>query len=450
MKNLLYVFTGMVVALSMTSTAFAAEAKPEAKAQTLITNVNIFDGKNEKRIMNADVLIEGNMIKKVSTEKITADGATIIDGGGRTMIPGLIDAHWHTSYAYAPERTLATGDVLEVAIIGAMGSEKTLMRGFTTVRDVGGNPFATKRMIDHGEIPGPRIFPSGPPISQTSGHFDFRAPQAVPSNPGDSLDYWMRNGVLMVADGVPEVTKRAREVLRMGASQLKIAGGGGVSSAYDPLDVQEYTFDEMRAFVEVAETWNTYVAAHIFTDKAVQTAIRAGVKSIEHGFLMSEKTLKMMKKNDVWLSIQPLLNDEDALKFDSPASTAKYIAVTDATDKIYTNAKKIGVKIAFGTDMLFDPVTAEKQGAFLAKLQRWFTPYEVMKMATSTNAELLALAGPRVPYQDGPLGVIAEGAYADLILVDGNPLDNIDLVADPHKNFDLIMKDGVIFKNELK
>lgn len=417
---------------------------------TLITNVNVFDGVNKSLIKDANVVVTDNLITAVSTEPLAVPDSTVIDGGGRTMIPGLIDAHWHTSYAYAPQRTLAAGDVLEVAIIGAMGSEKTLMRGFTTVRDVGGNPFATKRMIDHGEIPGPRIFPSGPPISQTSGHFDFRSPQAVPSNSGDSLDYWIRNGVLMVADGVPEVTKRAREVLRMGASQLKIAGGGGVSSAYDPLDVQEYTFDEMRAFVEVAETWNTYVAAHIFTDKAVQTAIRAGIKSIEHGFLMSDETLKMMKKNDVWLSIQPLLNDEDALKFDSPASTAKYITVTDGTDTIYTNAKKIGVKIAFGTDMLFDPVTAEKQGAFLAKLQRWFTPYEVLKMATSTNAELLALAGPRVPYQDGPLGVIAEGAYADLILVDGNPLDNIDLVADPHKNFDLIMKDGVIFKSELK
>jgi len=341
------------------------------------------------------------------------------------------------------------GDILEVAIRGAIGSEATLMRGFTTVRDVGGNPFATKRMIDAEEIPGPRIFPSGPPISQTGGHFDYRPLQAVPSNPGEPLDYWNRTGLLLLADGVPEVTKRAREVLRMGATQIKISGGGGVSSVFDPLDVRQFTVDEIRAFVEVADTWNTYVAAHIFTDEAAQIAVQAGVKSIEHGFLMSEETLRLMKKKGAWLSIQPLLNDEDAFTFDDPVSTEKWIRVTDATNTIYPLAKKIGVKIAFGTDMLFDPETAEKQGKFLAKLARWFTPYEALKMATSDNAELLALSGPRNPYPLGALGVIAEGAYADLILVDGNPLQELDLISNPHANFDLIMKDGVIHKNKI-
>jgi imidazolonepropionase-like amidohydrolase len=263
------------------------------------------------------------------------------------------------------------------------------------------------------------------------------------------MEYWNRNMLLLIADGVPDVIKRAREVLRMGASQLKIAGGGGVSSVYDPLDVQEYTFDEMAAIVEVAETWNTYVAAHIFTDKAVQTALRAGIKSIEHGFLMSEETLQMMVDEGAWLSIQPLLNDEDAFVFDDPFSAEKWITVTDATNEIYPLAKSMGVKMAFGTDMLFDPATAAKQGKFLAKLGNWFTPYETLKMATADNAELLAMAGPRVPYPLGPLGVIAEGAYADLILVDGNPLEDLDLVADPDANFDLIMKDGVVFKNAL-
>ena len=427
------------------TTAIAQDAPP----QTLITNVQVFDGKNENLIENAHVLIEGNLIKSVSSKVIEAEGATIVDGGGRTLIPGLIDVHWHTSYCCAPQATVVTGDILEIAIRGAMGSKGTLMRGFTTVRDVGGNPFATKKMIDNGEIPGPRILPSGPPISQTGGHFDYRGYQEVPSEPGAPLWYWNRVGLMLTADGVDQVTLRAREVMRMGASQIKIAGGGGVSSVYDPLDVSQYTMAELKAFVEVAETYNTYVASHIFTDKATQIAIKAGVKSIEHGFLMSKETLQMMKDNDVWLSIQPLLNDEDAFTFNDPGSTAKWITVTDATESIYPLAKEIGVKIAFGTDMLFDPELAEKQGAFLAKLQRWFTPYEVLKMATSTNAELLTLAGPRHPYQEGPLGVIEAGAYADLILVDGNPLDNIDLVADPHENFDLIMKDGKIFKNQL-
>ncbi|WP_315974587.1 amidohydrolase family protein [Vibrio cyclitrophicus] len=213
--------------------------------------------------------------------------------------------------------------------------------------------------------------------------------------------------------------------------------------------MQEYTYEEMKAVVDVAKTWNTYVAAHIFTDAAVQTAIKAGVKSIEHGFLMSEDTLKMMKENDVWLSIQPLLNDEDALKFDNPFSTQKFITVTNGTDTVYKAAKKIGVKIAFGTDMLFDPATAEKQGKLLYKLNKWFTPYEVLKMATSGNAELLNLSGPRNPYQAGPIGVVKEGAYADLVLVKGNPLEDLELIVDPQNNFVLIVKDGVVYKNTL-
>jgi imidazolonepropionase-like amidohydrolase len=421
----------------------------EGPTQTLFTNVNVFDGVNEQRVANANVLVEGNLIKQVSIDAIDAGSATVIDGGGRTMIPGLIDAHWHTSYCCAPQTILFTGDISEVAIRGMMGANDTLMRGFTTVRDAGGNPFAIKKMADAGEIPGPRIFPSGAPISQTSGHFDYRGRNDVPSNPADSLPYWERNGIVMVADGVAEVSKRVREMLRMGASQVKIASSGGVSSAYDPLDVQEYTFEEIKAAADVAKTWNTYVMTHVFTDEATQTAIRAGIKSIEHGFLVGDETLQMMKENDVWLSLQPLLNDEDAFQFPEPASQRKFEVVTEGTERVYARAKEIGVKIAFGTDMLFDPATAAKQGKFLAKLKRWFTPYEILKMATSTNAELLMLSGPRSPYQAGLLGVIREGAYADLILVDGNPLRDIDLVADPEKNFNLIMKDGVIYKNTL-
>ncbi|TMV04844.1 amidohydrolase family protein [Ruegeria sediminis] len=428
----------------------AAPAVAQDGVPILFTNVNVFDGVNEALIENANVVVTDNLITQVSTEPLAVAGGRVIDGGGRTMIPGLIDVHWHTSYCCAAQSTVVTGDILEIAIRGAIGSEATLMRGFTTVRDVGGNPFATKKMIDAGEIPGPRILPSGPPIGQTGGHFDYRPYQSVPTNPADSQWYWYSVGLMAMADGVDEVTKRAREVMRMGASQLKISGGGGVSSVYDPLDVRQYTMAELEAFVEVADTYNTYVASHLFTDEAIQLSIEAGVKSVEHGFLMSRETMEMMRDRDVWLSIQPLLDDEDGFTFDDPFSQAKWIAVTNGTDAAYKMAKDVGVKVAFGTDILFDPALAERQGAFLAKLQNWYSPYEVLKMATSTNAELLELAGPRHPYQLGPLGVIAEGAYADLILVDGNPLEDIDLVADPHGNFDLIMKDGVIFKNAIE
>ncbi|MCV6823980.1 MULTISPECIES: metal-dependent hydrolase family protein [Halocynthiibacter] len=434
--------------IALTLLPFSAAAQDGMP--TLITNVNVFDGVNETLIENANVVVTDNLISQISTEPLAVAGGKVIDGGGRTMIPGLIDVHWHTSYCCTPQNTVVTGDILEVAIRGAKGSEATLMRGFTTVRDLGGNPLATKKMIDAGELLGPRILPSGPPISQTGGHFDYRPYQAVPTNPADSQWYWYSVGLLGMADGVDEVIKRTREVMRMGASQIKIAGGGGVSSIYDPLDARQFTMAELKAFVEVAETYNTYVASHLFTDDAIQAAIEAGVKSIEHGFLMSRETMEMMRDNDVWLSIQPLLDDEDGFTFDDPYSQAKWVAVTNGTDAAYKMAKEVGVKVAFGTDILFDPALAERQGAFLAKLQNWYSPYEILKMATSTNAELLALSGPRHPYQDGALGVIEEGAYADLILVDGNPLEDIDLVADPHANFDLIMKDGKVYKNEIE
>lgn len=423
-----------------------------AKAQTtsiLIKNADVFDGVNEQLLESTDVLVENNLIKQVGQRLKAPKGATVIDAEGKTLIPGLIDTHWHTYYSNAPQSVLVNGDMSEVAIIGFLGAERTLMRGFTSCRDVGGNPYAVKKMTDTGEHPGPRLFISGPPISQTSGHFDFRGKNDVPRNITDPMTYWERNGVIMVADGVDEVIRRARENLRFGATQIKIAGGGGVSSSYDDLDVQQYTYEEMKAAVDVAKTWNTYVAAHIFTDEATQTAIKAGVKSIEHGFLVSDETLQMMKDNDVWLSLQPLLKDEDALQFENPYSTEKYNKVTDGTDRVYKRAKELGVKVAFGTDALFDPSAAAAQGRMLAKLKRWYTPYEILKMATSTNAELLMLCGPRNPYRLGPIGVIEEGAYADMLLVDGNPLENIDLVANPDDSFVIIMKDGKIYKNTM-
>jgi len=447
LRSFFFLITTAAAAL-LSSMAWAQES-PDV-SRVLFTNVHVFDGVNEKRINGANVLVEGKLIKEISTGDIEASGATVIDGGGRTLIPGLIDVHWHTYYAYAPQSVLFTGDISEVAIIGFLGAEKTLMRGFTTVRDVGGNPFSVKKMTDSGQYPGPRMFPSGPPISQTSGHFDFRGKNDHPANLTDPMSYWERNSLIMTADGVPEVILRVRENLRMGATQIKISGGGGVSSSYDDLDVQQYTFEEMKAAVDVAKTWNTYVAAHIFTDAAVQTALRAGVMSIEHGFLIeNEETWKMMKEKDAWLSIQPLLNDEDALQFDNAYSQEKFARVTAGTDNAYTTAKKMGLNMAFGTDMLFDPVAAENQGKMLAKLERWFTPYEALRMATSENARLLMLSGPRNNYRDGPLGVVQAGAYADLVLVDGNPLEDLSLVADPHENFVIIMKDGKVYKNSL-
>ncbi|WP_071873246.1 metal-dependent hydrolase family protein [Atopomonas hussainii] len=418
--------------------------------QTLITNVNIFDGSSEQLQMNSNVLIQGNLIKTISTDPISSDSATIIDGQGLTLMPGLIDMHWHSAYASIPMQVGLNVDHAYHLLVGAKSNEKALLRGFTTVRDVGGNVFSLAKLTDAGMYNGPRIFPSGPAISQTSGHTDFRPATAVPAEPDAPLVYMEQIGHVMVADGVPEVLKRTREALRMGATQIKINSGGGVSSSFDPLDVSQFTDEETKAAVDAAADWNTYVATHTFTDAATQRALNAGVMSIEHGHLLSEKTLRLIKSKGAFLSMQPILDDEDAIPFpEGSFSRAKYIQVTKGTDHVYKLAKELGVKTVFGTDTLFDPALAEKQGKQLAKLKRWFSPVEVLRQATSTAGELLALSGPRTPYPAGPLGVIKEGAYADLILVNGNPLEEIDLVADPDSNFDMIMKDGKIYKNTL-
>ncbi len=436
----------MMRALALAALASVSVHAADPAKTTLITHANVFDGENESLHRGVDILIENNLIKQIGPN-LKAEGAEVIDAAGKTVIPGLTDVHWHMTMAEVPQATILTGDAYEIAARAVPTAERTLMRGFTTVRDIGGNSFALKKLIDAGVLLGPRMLVAGAPLSQTGGHYDYRIPHDVPAD--SSLDYWGRVGFFLIADGVPEVQKRTRELFRAGASQVKIAAGGGVASIFDPLDVRQYSFEEMKAIVDVAKSYNSYVAAHIFTDDAVQMAVKAGIKTIEHGMLIHRETLEMMKEHGVWLSTQPILNDEDAMVFPSPASNAKFRMATDGTDEVYRVAKKIGVKIAFGTDCLMDPVAASKQGKMLAKLQRWFTPYEALKMATSDNAELMEMAGPRHPYQEGPLGVLKPGAYADLIIVDGNPLENLDLVADPANNFKVIMKDGKVYKNTL-
>ena len=287
-----------------------AGAQQDTSPQILITNVDVFDGVNEARIENANILVEDNLIAAVSTDPIDADGATVIDGGGGTLMPGLIDAHWHVTYAYTPAAVLLLdqGDMPEVAIRSMTGAKETLLRGFTTVRDVGGNPFAIKKLIDSGEYPGHRILPSGPFMSPTAGHADFYGRLDSPRDKSH-MSYWERNMMAMTSDGVPEVQLRTRDILRYGATQIKITTGGGVSSVFDPLDVSEYSVDEIKAVVEEATNYNTYVISHVMTDRGIRTAVEAGVMCIEHGFFASEETLELMKEKGAWLSPQPMLEE---------------------------------------------------------------------------------------------------------------------------------------------
>jgi imidazolonepropionase-like amidohydrolase len=253
----------------------------------------------------------------------------------------------------------------------------------------------------------------------------------------------------MIADSPDEVRVRVREQLMQGASQIKLTAGGGVASPHSPLDVTAFTLEELRAAVEAASNWGTYVTVHAYTPESIQRSIAAGVKCIEHGHLMDEATAKLMADKGIWLSMQAL-PDELAEAF-PPGSfeREKAAEVFAGTDTTYKLAKKYKIKTAWGTDVLFSAALARQQGALLTKLVQWYTPAEVLIMATSTNAQLLALSGKRNPYP-GKLGRIEEGALADLLLVEGDPLANIKLLEDPGKNFVVIMKDGKIYKNTTK
>jgi imidazolonepropionase-like amidohydrolase len=347
-----------------------------------------------------------------------------------------------------PTPAQAFGDVGYNNLVAGDEATDTLMRGFTTVRDMGGPAFGLKSAIDEGIVKGPRIYPSGAMITVTSGHGDFRQLTDLPRTIGGMLTRMEQIGGAMVADSPDEVRVRAREQLMQGASQVKLTAGGGVSSPFSPIDVTTFTGAELRAAVEAAENWGTYVAAHAFTPAAIQRAIAAGVKCIEHGFLMDEATAKLIAEKGIWLSMQPLPED---LRSGFPVGSvqrAKADEVWPGIARAYELAKKYKIKTAWGTDVLFSRALAQQQGAILASLVRWYTPAEALVMATSINAELLALSGKRNPYP-GKLGVVEPGALADLLLVEGNPLDNINLIADPANNFKIIMKDGNIYKNTL-
>jgi len=417
---------------------------------TLFQDVRLFDGRSPSLSEPTNVLIRGNVIEKISEAPIAVDRmatTTIVDGGGRTLMPGLIDAHWHAMLIrVTPAESF--GDPTYTGLLAAAEATDTLMRGFTTVRDVGGPVFGLKRGIDEGVVAGPRIYPSGAVITVTSGHGDFRQLTDLPRTIGGMLTRMEQIGGAMVADSPDEVRVRTREQLMQGASQIKLTAGGGVSSPFSPIDVSTFTEAEMRAAVEAAENWGTYVAAHAFTPAAIRTSIAAGVKVIEHGMLMDDATAKLMAEKGIWLSMQPL---PEGLRLGFPEGSvqrAKADEVWPGIARTYELAKKYKLKTAWGTDVLFSAALAKQQGAILASLTRWYTPAEALAMATSTNAELLALSGKRSPYP-GKLGVVEEGAFADLLLVDGNPLEDIQLVADPGRNFVIIMKDGTIYKNSL-
>ncbi|MBE0453883.1 MAG: amidohydrolase family protein [Roseovarius sp.] len=413
----------------------------------LLTNLRHFDGHTLTMQGGQDILIEGGRIAALIPAGQGPEGARRMDCGGRAVIPGLIDAHWHATLVGVTQLQAMTGDIGFVHLMAGREAGATLLRGFTTVRDTGGPAFGLKLAIDRGVLPGPRILASGAMLSQTSGHGDFRMTSELPRADGD-LSYSERVGVVALADGRAEVLRRTREQLMKGASQIKIMAGGGVTSLYDPLESLQFTEDEMRAAVEAAADWGTYVCAHVYTPQGIQRCLRAGVRCIEHGQLADENTVRMMRDMGAWWSIQPFLMDEDANPRTDPKQRTKQEMVSGGTVQAFEMGRAEGVNMAFGTDVLMNPEGAASQGRQLAKLTRFMAPLEALRMATGAAGDLLALSGARAGY-DGRLGVIEAGAMADLLVVTGEPEEGLDWLDRPEESLALIMKGGTIVKEAL-
>lgn len=422
-------------------------AAQSAPPEVLFTNVRVYDGKGSSLSAPTSVLVRGNVIAGIGTVQ-AAPGASIIEGNGRTLMPGLIDAHWHTTLVRPTPAQAISGDIGFTNLQAGAEATATLMRGFTTVRDMGGPSFGLQQAIDTGLVAGPRIWPAGAMITVTSGHGDYRMVTDLPRDPSQPLSRMEQIGGSRIADSADEVRRAAREQLMKGASQIKLTAGGGVSSPHSPLDVSTFTPEELKAAVDAASNWGTYVAVHAYTPTAIRRAIDSGVKVIEHAHLIDDATARYMADKGIWLSSQPFLAEEPNPFPPGSDQYNKKKSVADGTAVLFGYVKKHRIRMAWGTDILFSAAQAQRQGALLAAMTRWFTPAETLRMATSTNGELLALSGQRSPYQ-GKLGVVEQGALADLLLVDGDPLADINIVADPERNFRVIMKDGKVYKNSL-
>ncbi len=442
MKTLIFRTGALIAALS--SAILAGQVHADS---ILISNARIFDGKSEQLTEPSMVLIEDGIIKQVGKSLVAPDNSQVINAGGRTLMPGMINAHAHIMLQI-PVFEAMMSDAYSFAYTATLAAKSLIDNGFTTIRDMSGNSFSLKKAIDRGQLPGPRIYPSGAMISQTSGHSDHRTGQAQ-SRLLDSASrsHFEELGMTVVADGRPEVLMAARENLRRGASQIKIAVGGGISSYADPLDVTQYTEEEILAAVQAADNWGTYVAAHVYNSEGVRRAIDLGVKSIEHANLIDRETLEYMQELDVWLSPQVMIFEQEINGFTAD-QLAKQQQALDGLNNLMTMAADMNYRnIVFGEDMVTSLEGLDMINQELVRRTQWFSPAEVLRQATSKAAELCALSGRRNPY--GTLGVIEPGALADILLVDGNPLEDISVLADPKQNLRLIMKGGAIHKNTL-
>ncbi|WP_082897095.1 metal-dependent hydrolase family protein [Thalassotalea crassostreae] len=449
-------------------------SKAPIAGTTLFTNVNVFNGTENKLYKNLNVLVEGKIIKSISkTKPAVGSDVVLIDGEGRTLMPGMIDSHVHLAINSLFSDLEQNSDHYDIAYRGVPILENTLEDGFTSVRDMGGPVFGMARAVNNGTLVGPRIYPSGAFLSQTSGHGDFRDRSDVaftPKNANDNSNF-ENLGFGAVVDGVPEALRATRTNLRNGATQIKIMAGGGGSSKYDPLDVTQFSVEETCAIVETTKDWNTYVGAHIFTDRAINRSLDCGVKTFEHGFFASKETYERMAKEGAYVvpqfwALSPAL-------LENPNMPADKLPLVKQLLKKYADVGKVmldaGVKIAFQSDYLgtVDDGSRARRYEIYASSQMlgkgdYNGNFETLKSLTSVPGEMLAMSGPRNP-APGKLGVIEVGATADILLIDGNPLEDIGVLnggytewysqpapsETPIETIDMVMKEGVIYRNDL-
>ncbi len=442
---------------------FYALGQDEAASQILFNNVRIFDGKSET-LTSGNVLVEGNLIKQISSGPIRAAGATVIDGGGRTLMPGLIDAHVHLNLNGKNPLVDAESNYTweDIAVRSTAHAELYLMEGFTTVRDAGGLNGGLRRAIDSDLVVGPRIYTSGAFIGPTGGHSDFRSYSMPPT---EGISQAERLNIAVNINGPDEVARAARQNFMQGATQIKIMQTGGVASLFDPWQLNGLNEDEIRAAVQVANNYGSYVASHSYSKDAMMLALNLGVKTIEHGFMFDGDVAALMKTKGAYLVTQmtsqaPGLAEVGALQ--DPRTANKLKTAQAAFKDFVANVKKYQPKFGFQTDCTGDRETCVKQIAYEKWLHaEFFGNFHMLKAATSTAGEIMALSGNVVnPYIEGKLGVIEEGAYADILLVDGNPLEDITVIGGVDQWHDapdrdgvdtirIIMKDGKIYKNTL-
>ncbi len=428
--------------LTVCSAAGAAAAAEPAGSAVLFRDVRIFDGK-QPTLTAGDVLVVGNRIAKIAPGGGLAPpaGATLIQGRGRILSPGFVDLHAHLTFSMPRDRMFDHPWV--VGAVAGDAARAYLDQGFTTIRDAGGTHPDLARAIDVGLLTGPRVYPSGAVITQTSGHGDFRMrhdphPTLSACGGGHALGH----GLSIIADGVPQTLAAVRENLKNGATQIKIMGGGGVTSDYDPIHTLQPSPEEIRAAVQAAGDWGTYVMAHAYTSEAVQRLVANGVKVIEHGLLIDEATAKLCAEQGIVISTQVLVF---RLGAELPGMTennrAKMRQVQAGQDRLIGYIKKYGIKTGFGTDLVFGTYT--RLGQEFTARARYFTPAEILRQATSESAEIIRMAAKLERY-DGRLGEIREGWLADLLLIEGDPFADITILERPAESLVVIMKDGKI------